>query len=229
MMKKGKDVQKKQKNIEKHKKSRSSWYSNKYQTILVQRNILFIFAIITVVSMSLSVILLKYMVSSKSLEPYVIEIEDKTGIATVVDQSTTQEFTANEAVKKYFINKFIQSAVAYDYRTYKKDREIVRLMSSKSVNTTISRTMTQNYNKYSYNSIVSIRIKSVTFPNSAVARVRVKKNIKTKNGSTITKNELVTLSFKFSPEIKLKKEERLINPLGFQVVSYLISEEIFDY
>ena len=37
---------------------------------------------------------------------------------------------------------------------------------------------------------------------------------------------MITLNFNFVPKMQLTMEERLINPLGFQVTSYLKSEEI---
>ena len=206
-----------------------SWYSDRYQTIVVQRNILFIFSAIMVLSMSFSIILLKYVVASKSLEPYVIEVEDKTGIATVVDQNTLKEFTAKDTVKKYFIHKFIQAAISYDHRSYKRNKESIRLMSTKNVHTQISRDITKQYNENGYNAVVIVRIKTIAFPDPNSSLVRVKVSKKIKNGSLTDKNYLISITFQFSSEIKFKESERLVNPLGFQVQSYLATEEIFDY
>ena len=38
---------------------------------------------------------------------------------------------------------------------------------------------------------------------------------------------MIDMKFYFAPQINLTKEERLINPLGFQVNEYLIAEEVF--
>jgi type IV secretory pathway component VirB8 len=37
------------------------------------------------------------------------------------------------------------------------------------------------------------------------------------------------MGFFFAPEMRLTMEERLINPLGFQINKYLIAEEVFSY
>ena len=55
-----------------------SWYSSRYQIVVVQRNILLVFTIIAMVAVGVAVIFVKQLTSSKSLDPYVIEIEEKT-------------------------------------------------------------------------------------------------------------------------------------------------------
>ena len=56
-----------------------SWYSNRYQIVVVQRNILLIIAMISIVAVATSIIFVKNVMSSKSLEPYVIQVDEKTG------------------------------------------------------------------------------------------------------------------------------------------------------
>ena len=87
-----------------------SWYSNRYQIVVVQRNILLLLTIISIIAVAASVTFVKNMMSSKSLEPYVIELDEKTGIATTIQQPTSQNFTANEVMRRYFLNKYIQAS-----------------------------------------------------------------------------------------------------------------------
>ena len=42
------------------------------------------------------------------------------------------------------------------------------------------------------------------------------------------KDEVITMGFYFA-NLDLNLEERLINPLGFQVNKYLIADEVFNY
>jgi type IV secretion system protein VirB8 len=84
-----------------------SWYSNRYQIVVVQRNILLLFTLISMFSVAVAVIFVKNIMSSKSLEPYVIEVEQKSGIATIVNQMTAQNFTGDQMIRQYFINQFI--------------------------------------------------------------------------------------------------------------------------
>jgi type IV secretion system protein VirB8 len=220
----------KQENNQKKDKQKfkiKSWYSNRYQIVSVQRNILLIFAAFCVISMSVAVVLVKYIVSSKSLEPYVIEIEEKSGVATVVDQMTVKNFTGDELMKKYFINEFIQSSTGYDPRTYKQDAEKIRLLSSAAVYNNFRARI--NPKDLGADSRIEVRIKSIQFPSITTAQIRILTNSNIRGEEVSSKNEVVTLNFSFNTDMNLTMEERLINPLGFQVTNYIIAEEIFNY
>jgi type IV secretion system protein VirB8 len=203
-----------------------SWYSNRYQIVVVQRNILLLFTLVSMFSVAVAVIFVKNIMSSKSLEPYVIEVEQKTGIATVVDQLTAQNFTGDQMIRKYFINEFIHAATSYDPKTYKQDAEKVRLYSTSGIYSEFRGRI--NARDLGTDSNISVRIKSVQFTDNNTAQIRVMRQITT-NERTINKDEVITMGFYFSPEMQLSMEERLINPLGFQVNRFNIAEEVFTY
>jgi type IV secretion system protein VirB8 len=202
-----------------------SWYSNRYQIVVVQRNILLLLSVCLLIAMTASIVFVKYVVSSKSLEPYVIEVEEKSGIPTVVDQLTTKVLTADESVKKYFINQFIQSAVAYNPKTYRADAERVRLLSSQGVYTDFRNRIKPR--DLGTDSKKTVKIKSMRFPDSTTVQIRIARTSSGKSG-TVSKDEVITMNFYFT-NLKLTSEERLVNPLGFQVSNFIIIEEIFDY
>ncbi len=200
-----------------------SWYSNRYQIVVVQRNILLMLSILLMVSMTASTIFVKFVVSSKSLEPYVIEVEEKSGVPTIVDQMTSQTLTGDEAVKKYFINQFIKAAVGYDPRTYKQDTDIVRLLSTQAVYTDFRSRI--NPKELGADTKIDFRIKSIKFLDPSTVQVRILKSTSSPIGAS-SKDELVSMNFYFT-NLTLTAEERLINPLGFQVTNFSITEEIF--
>ncbi|MCE3255344.1 MAG: type secretion system protein VirB8 [Rickettsiaceae bacterium] len=202
-----------------------SWYSNRYQIVVVQRNILLLLAILLTISMTGAIIFVKYVVSSKSLEPYVIEVEEKSGVPTIVDQMTTKTLTADESVKKYFISQFVQAAAGYDARTYKADAEKVRLLSVQGVYSNFRTRI--NPRDLGVDSRIEVRIKSIQFPDPSTAQIRVLRNTVSNNGNS-QKDEVINMNFYFA-NLNLTAEERLINPLGFQVTNFTITEEIFGY
>ena len=73
-----------------------SWYYDRYVTVVVQRNILLLMVIACLISISFAMIFVKYVTASKSLEPYVVEIEEKTGIATLISMKDNKEYTSKE-------------------------------------------------------------------------------------------------------------------------------------
>lgn len=216
------------KQSKKAKSKIKTWYSNRYQIVVVQRNILLLFTLASMLSVAVAVIFVKNIMSSKSLEPYIIEVEEKTGIATVVDQLTAQNFTGNQTIRRYFINKFIHGASGYDPKTYEKDSTEIRLFSSPGIYSAFKRRV--NPRALGSDSKIDIRIKSIRFLDSNNAQIRILRQFDAPGGGEPqTYNEIIMLGFHFAPEINLTMEERLINPLGFQVTKYDITEEVFAY
>ena len=63
-----------------------TWYSNRYQSVLIQRNILFLLALVSILSVAVAVMFVKQVLSSKTLEPYVIELDKSTGMTKLLQQ-----------------------------------------------------------------------------------------------------------------------------------------------
>lgn len=203
-----------------------SWYANRYQMVVVQRNILLLFTLSAMVAVTVAVIFVRNIMASKSLEPYVIEVEKKTGVPVVVQQLTAQHLTGDQMIRKYFINKYIHGASGYDPKTYKLDANVIRLFSTPRVYSQFRRRI--NAKELGPNSSIEVRIKSVQFPNPNTAQIRLVRQIRQEGFETVVKNEIITMDFYFA-DIDLSLEERLVNPLGFQVSRYLVSEEIYNY
>lgn len=165
--------------------------------------------------------------SSKSLEPYVIEVEDKSGIATVVDQLTAQNFTGDQVIRKYFINSFVHAASGYEPRTYKQDVDKVRLFSIPGIYGEFRNRI--NARDLGTDSRIDVRIKSIQFTDGNNAQIRIAKQTNIQGVDPSIVDQVISMGFYFSPDMQLSMEERLINPLGFQVNKYMIADEVFNY
>lgn len=199
-----------------------SWYTNRYQIVVVQRNVLFMVAIICIITVAVSVLFVKNFMSSKSLEPYVIEIDDKTGMASVVEQISSKTYTANDMVRRYFINKYIQSSLGYNPQTYREDSESIRLFSSSQIYGAY-RTRINPF-ALGADSKIDVKVTSMIFKENSTVEIRITKNLNISGQGTTTKNEIIIMNFAFVPELGLSMEERLINPLGFQVTKFDIGD-----
>ncbi|MBU6140725.1 MAG: hypothetical protein KGP29_04105 [Proteobacteria bacterium] len=204
-----------------------SWYSNRYQIVTVQRNILLLFTLISMFSVAIAVIFVKNVMSSKSIEPYVIQVEDKSGVATIVNQLTAENFTGDQMIRKFFVNEFIHAASGYDPKTYKKDADKVRLFSTPGVYADYRNRIRAR--ELGAETIIEVRVKSIQPIDNNTVQIRLARQITKKESDAETKDEVITMGFYFSPEMRLTMEERLINPLGFQVNKYAIAEEVFSY
>ena len=209
-----------------------SWYSNKYQLVMAQKKILTLFSLLSIATVVISVIFVKQFTESKSFEPYVVELEEKTGVLNVVDNLTESTLTADESIKKSYIYKFLNAGEGYNYITFEDDRKTLGLLTTTQV-------YRQMYNKYSLaneNSIVNtlqnrgtfkVKVKSIIFNTPTVATVRfVIYNSKPSKLYPAEMHKIAEIQFVFSTAMQLSAEDRYINPLGFQVNKYSVGDDI---
>ncbi len=208
----------------------SNWHSDKYQTVLVQRNILASFAFGSAVAVLIAIMFVRQVTRSKSLEPYVIELESKTGIPTVVEDVDISRFNSDLTLKRYFVNMFVKSVEAYNPATYKLDYQRARLLSSGVVFKRIRRRIGINNPKSTVaimgrKGMLIFKLKSIQFldPNTAQVRYRLITRGRSR-GIPATSDMVSYIEFKFA-DLELSTTDRFINPLGFQVTSYSITDE----
>ena len=58
----------------------------------------------------MGVVYINLISQKKTVDPFVVEIEEKSGIPTVVDQKSKSEYTSQEAINNFFIYKYVQSS-----------------------------------------------------------------------------------------------------------------------
>ena len=208
-----------------------SWYSNRYQLILVQKKLLSLFSIFAIGTVVVAVIFVKQFTESKSFEPYVIELENKTGVMTIVDNLNSTTLIADESVKRSYIFTFLNVAEGYNYVTFNEDRRKLVILTTSAV-------YRQLYSKYSVrdeNSIVNslknrgsltIKIKSIIFNTPTIATVRfVINNDRPTKLYPAEAHKIAEIQFKLT-DMELNANDRYLNPLGFQVTKYTVGDDI---
>jgi type IV secretion system protein VirB8 len=210
-----------------------TWYSNKYQMILLQKKLLSLFSILAMIIVVIAIIFVKKFTESKSFEPYVVEMEEKTGIINVIENLSSTSLTADESIKKFYINAFLEAAEGYNYVTYKTDRRKGLLMSSGAV---FRKTM-EKFNQRNERSVVNvlsnrgtltIKIKSIVFLTPRIASVRFvvyTQGIKPTKEYPAERHLIANIEFNFV-NMSLNQGDRFLNPLGFQVVKYNVGDDV---
>ena len=205
-------------------KSSQDWYKNKHMILVSQRNLLLLMVILLTGCLFFSTIFIHYISSSKSLEPYVIEIEKSTGRPKIV--------------KKYFVSNFINAMFYYrkdggvselEKYSSRKNQEIVKNFASEKIGR-IFRTMHKKYARDKVHS-VEVKIKTIQFPakEGNVCEVRILRIIKGRDGTVKKLNELVEINFKIDHMISSTEKQKEINPIGFIIEDYRLVEESFEY
>lgn len=206
-----------------------NWYKERYEQTIIQRNLLFVLSVAALIIIALSVFVIRYVRSTRSIEPFIIEIERKTGVPTVVDPITIEAYSSNTAIKRYFVWLYIRSREEYFTSTYNYNyMTVVRVLSTPDVYFGDYRPKysmsnpTSPYNLYAQGSNRIVKLKSMIFPNDSTAQVRISMEV---NGMmNMRMDKIVFIEFDFQ-NIEMNDEERLINPLGFRVKLYRIEDE----
>lgn len=207
-----------------------NWYADRYETTRVQRNFL---AVVTLVAAAVSLFSawsVAQLTPLKTVKPFVIQVDDRTGITQIVKPKSLDEISANEAIRSYFVVKYIRARESYHHEFYRDNYTTVRLMSPADLFDGYKRSMAaQNENSvinvFGRESSLEVQFKSITFIDEDTAQVRIQIIPKGRQeGKMRVKDAIVWISFEFV-NLDLKPRDRYTNPLGFRVLSYRVDEE----
>jgi type IV secretion system protein VirB8 len=179
----------------------------------------------------------------KTVEPFVVRVDNNTGLVDVVsvlaetDGEVKQE--AQEALDKYWLGQYIQHRERYQWDTRDYDRRMVGLLSGSSIQqeyadyTDPKRNPSAPVATYGQNAEVETHVKSISFINSGeivneerrvTALVRYIKTVKRPGEINAVTHWGATVTFVYR-NAAMKVEDRLKNPLGFQVIGYRNDQE----
>ena len=180
----------------------------------------------------ISIVAVVLLTPLKTIEPYVIRVDNTTGMVDILTMLDEKEISSNEALDKYFISQYVKAREGYYYELLNQDYLLTQLMSSEKVaneyrawyeGENARDQILKNSNE------VKVQILSIVLGNSngvKTSTIRAKiitKNLNTRGLSESTK--VITLSYDYILA-KASEENRILNPLGFKVTNYRIDEEI---
>lgn len=204
-----------------------NWYSDRYETILVQRNLLLVLACAMLATILISVFMVGQVTLSKSIEPFVIEVEQRSGITNVVNPLSRQDLLTNEALKTYFLMKYLRAREAYSIVDYEYNYStVVRLLSTREVYQAFKRSISEDprspVTQYGNQVQTILKVRSIQFLDGGkTAQIRF--TVVESRGPKYDK--IATIAFDFV-QMEMTTEERYVNPLGFQVTGYRVDDEI---
>lgn len=209
-------------------KESRNWYKDRYQVVLLQRRLLMGITVLALLSTLASVYVIGQMAPLKSVEPFVIQVDSKSGITQTVDPLTVEEITGIEAVNNYFLVQYIRARESYNMADFRRNYPIVRVMSEISgVYQKFAQEATNPTGpaaRLGSTGTRSVKFKSISYlkPNLAQARLLIEETAA--NGGTVQYHKIATIGFEYT-KLALTTEERYINPLGFRVKEYRMDED----
>jgi len=204
------------------------WFSDRYQSIVVSRNRWLVTAVATLVLAALQALALVCVLPLKTSVPFIIQ-EEKTGaISTIQPVVGNPAITYDEAVKKYFLGRYITARETYDSTDLEANYRAVALLSDGGETRRFEQWAASKASPvvlYGNHTRRSVRIRSISFLGAGAAQVRFTADERTINGVENFSTWIATLGFRFGPP-PLSEPERLINPLGFLITDYRVDQEV---
>ena len=208
----------------------NDWHAEKYSSALASRNRWLLAAIICAVLALLCLVALIGLTPLKTVEPYVVKEDSKSGLVTVLRPIREEGITAGEALRKYFLAQYVHAREIFDPTDIQHAYQIVMLLSDIEVGREYDRWINPDnanspvkvYGAKKVKRLVNIR--SITFlaPDTAQVRFTALEKLDTSERPSYW---IATLQFRFVQN-SADEEERLINPVGFKITSYRIDPEV---
>lgn len=210
-----------------------NWYEEKSDRIIVQRNILLVVSILLIVLIMASIAAVTVVLNSREFSPFVIQIDNNTGMATIVNPISSEILSGNDALSRYFIKKYLIARETYNPVDFDTEaRRSVRLLSSSSVYYNyLSYIKNKNVDPilmYGQNNTTFLIIKSWSKlqenlkenKNKYIVRFSVNETV----GDKKVSNKIAVVSFAYIP-MELTDADRDINPVGFQINDYRVDDD----
>lgn len=187
-------------------------------------------ALSAVVLLIISWIILLLILPLKEVTPYVIQVNEKTGIPDVITVADPVNISATEALDKYFVNQYIQNRESYTYQTIQQEYTLTQLYSDEKVRTDYLAFMNTSEapDTLMKKGTITVKVNSIIlddYNGTNLATARIKKSYTSERGDVITRSFVIKMAYEYEPKQKLQLSYRLENPLGFVVTSYQIIEE----
>lgn len=173
------------------------------------------------------------MMPLKVVQPYVVRV-DSTGATDIVTTLKDKPMDYDEVIDKYWLAKYVRARESWEWYTAQEDYNLVGLFSAPDV----AKQYMQLFDgpraidkMYGQQNIVKTEIVSVVPSGNGIATVRFEKTVRSRNAPESTGQVtkwLATIGYEYKKVGKMKERERLISPLGFQVLSYRVDSEMID-
>ena len=204
-----------------------NWYQDRHNRIVVQRNLLFVLTVIAFIVVGIAIVSVVQLATSKQFEPFVIQIEETTGVTTVVNPLSSTVLSGNDEIAKYFIKKYVSARQTYnpvDFDTYAKTT--VRLMSTSGIYYQYLNFYKNKANdpKLIYGDKTYTRLAVKSWSKLAENKFMLRFSI-SEIGETMNKFEKIAIIDIMYVPMALTDEEKEINPIGFQVTGYRVDDD----
>ncbi|MCL1077097.1 Type IV secretory pathway component [Parashewanella spongiae] len=172
----------------------------------------------------------------KTIEPFVIRVDNNTGLVDVVSTLASHgkvKLRAQEVLDKYWLAQYVRHRESYQWETRRYDRKLIGLMSDDTVQQDYAAQTDPKVNPqapiaiYGQQAQVDTRINAISFISTdkvsseqrVTALIRYSKQLNRIGETHPLIHWVATVTFVYR-NAPMSLQDRQLNPLGFQVLSY---------
>lgn len=212
------------KDFEKYLGEARSWETNRLLASQKSERLAWRIATVAGLLCAASIVAVAALAPFKTVEPYVIRVDNSTGIVDVVSALKNSKSNYEESVNKFFVQWYLRYREGYSRDLAEEYYYAVGLMSSPTEQQRFfayfdPKKPTSPLNVYGDFAKVKIVLKSTSFIQPNVALVRYSKEVQRGNDIPSITHWAATIFFRYSGA-PMAEKDRAINPLGFQVTEY---------
>lgn len=167
----------------------------------------------------------------KSVEPFVIRVDQATGAVDLARglSEETEPVRYEEAVSKYFLAQYVRAREGYLETAAEESFRLVSILSGPTeqrrwADLFRGTNPASPQNLYGEKADASVSIRAVGFINAEVANVRYRRTVR--RAQQVEESDwIATIGFAYT-RAPMTETDRLLNPLGFQVLSYRSDPEV---
>lgn len=183
-----------------------------------------------------------YFLPLKEKIPFLVMADASTGTATIAQlrgDFSKNSITASEAINRSNVSHYVTARESYDLALLRlRDWKTVYTMSGPDVSAAYSALYAENnpsspYHLYGKGKAIRVKVLSIVLigggktvaPKGATVRFQRSLYEKQSGGTRYLDSKLATMEFAYKPNLGMKEEDRIENPLGFQVTSYRVDND----
>lgn len=161
----------------------------------------------------------------KTVQPVTLLVDRHTGYVQAIDPLTPRRIAADDALTQAYLAQYVAAREGFDRATVATDYRRVALWSAgRARSSYLSQMPATNpaspFQRYPAGTSVRVRVKSVSRLQPGMALVRFDTEVNDRSGSSGQPQSWISLvRFRFV-DAPMQMEDRLVNPLGFQVTGY---------
>lgn len=206
-----------------------SWESDKIRNLEVSKRTAWIIAVVASVLAAISIVTVALLTPIQRVDAYVVRVDSGTGLVNVVKQLQNGDTNYDEAINKYFTQWYVRWREGFLQERAQEFYYNVGLMSAYSEQTRYLKqyeptSSTSPLNIYKNGGRSVITIKSTAFDTPGAARIQFTKEEDWGGENQKVSQWTALIYYRFSGA-PMSDKDREINPLGFQVINYVVSQD----